>query len=291
VENIFYDWSNDQSNKEYLMNKKTFPFLFLLMVFFLTGCLSSGQGQESPVLVAANPVSPAEVSEAFYGWYLEYIGDPGSGSFRSPLADQAYQDSAYLTESFIQHVDQLLAGSPGKSGFDPFLCAQAIPQMMVADQTFQHGGVASVVMRSNFPNHVLTVDLQQSESGWMIHNITCAMSPEGTTRAFYTWYLGSIGDRSSGEMKNPLADKAYRDCGFLSETYIAQLDRLTAEGLPADPVLMAQDIPQDFSVDPGTEDGTAFVHLQFGGTSVRHLKVNLINEQGSWKINSIEMVD
>ncbi|HEX6386576.1 MAG TPA: hypothetical protein VF177_18040, partial [Anaerolineae bacterium] len=38
-----------------------------------------------------------------------------------------------------------------------------------------------------------------------------------------------------------------------------------------DPFLLAQDIPQSFSVDPGPAENTAVVHLQFGPDSVRHL--------------------
>jgi len=67
--------------------------------------------------------------------------------------------------------------------------------------------------------------------------------------------------------------------------------QLVVEGLPADPILMAQDIPQDFSVDPGTEAGTAIMHLQFGPDSVRHLKVSMIEELGFLKITGISLAE
>jgi hypothetical protein len=205
------------------------------------------------------------------------------------LADKVYQDSQYLTPSFIGHVDEVLAGFDGRGGYDPFLCAQDVPQEVRTDSTFFHGEQASVILRTSFPNHFLTVDLYRSGETWQIGNITCGHSPEGTAKAFYTWYLAYIGDRFSDEMRNPLVDGAYRESGFLSADYIQELDELITGGIPADPILMAQDIPQDFSVDPGAEVGTAFVHLQFGQDSVRHLKVSMIEELGSWKITGITL--
>jgi hypothetical protein len=146
-------------------------------------------------------------------------------------------------------------------------------------------------MRSSFPNHFITLDLQQSSGEWKIGNITCGFSADGTAKAFYTWYLGYIGDRNSDEMRNPLVDKAYRDSGFLSEAFIQELDAMLAGGIPADPILMAQDIPQDFTVDPGQREDTAIVHLQFGTETVRHLKVTMTQELGAWKINHIELAE
>jgi hypothetical protein len=232
--------------------------------------------------------NPEAVVQAFYIWYLNYFGDRAAGTFQSPLADQAYQDSHFLTPSFIEHIDEILAGFDEYGGYDPFLCAQDIPQGVITDGIFYHNGLASVVVQSDFPNHFLTVDLQKSGDGWQINNITCANNPAGTVQAFYTWYLAYIGDRDFDGMRNPLSEGAYRNCGSLSEGFIQELDDLTAEGLPADPILLAQSIPQDFSVDPGTEAGTAIVHLQFGTETVQHVKVSLIQEMGGWKIMAIE---
>lgn len=159
---------------------------------------------------------------------------------------------------------------------------------MKADGSFFHGGRAGVVVRSDFLNHVFIADLQKSGDDRQISNITCGNDPAGTAKAFYTWYLVYVGDRATGEMHNPLVDKAYRDAGFLSAGFIQELDDLAADGIPADPILMAQDIPQDFSVDSGSEDGTAIVHLQFGSETVQHLKVSMTEEMGAWKINGIE---
>jgi hypothetical protein len=230
---------------------------------------------------------PELVAEEFYIWYLEAFGDHASNTFGSPLSNKAYHDSPYLTPSFIEHVDEIVAGFENRSSYDPFLCAQNIPQNVTADGVLLRGEQASVLMRTDFPGHFVTLDMQSTGIGWQIANITCAFSPEGTAKGFYTWYLAYIGDPATEEFRNPLVDKSYRDCGFLTGKFVEELDALTVNGIPADPILMAQNIPQDFTVDPGYEDGTAIVHLQFGTETVRHLKVSMVQELGIWKIDGI----
>ena len=113
-------------------------------------------------------------------------------------------------------------------------------------------------------------------------------TPEDVAADFYAWYLAYIGDPGSDSFRNPLVDRAYRESGFLSDRFVQELDDLLDEGISADPILLAQDIPNDFTVDPGSEVGTAIVHLQFGTETVRHLKVTMIQDLGTWKIDGIE---
>jgi len=117
------------------------------------------------------------------------------------------------------------------------------------------------------------------------------LSPEDVAKEFYGWYLAYIGNRSSGEFHNPLVDGAYKDNQYLSSGFISELDKMVADGIAADPILLAQDIPQEFSVDRGRETGTVIVHLQFGSSSNHDLKLTMINELGSWKINKIEQMN
>lgn len=102
-------------------------------------------------------------------------------------------------------------------------------------------------------------------------------SPAEVTAAFYTWYLDYIGQTGSEDMRNPLVDQAYQGHPLLSEALVQEVDALLAsfDRGGYDPFLLAQDIPQDFSVDPGVAPGTAVVHLQFGPDSVRHLLVTM----------------
>ncbi len=198
------------------------------------------------------PETPDAVVRAFYDWYLAYIGDPATDNFRNPMVDKAYHDTPYLTESFVGHIDDLLASFEG-GGYDPFLCAQAIPTEMAPDVTFARNGMASVAVRSSFPNHMVVVDLRPEGESWVISNITCAMDPAGVATAFYTWYLGYMGDRAAADFRNPLVDKAYHDHPMLAESWVQTVDETLAgfEKGGFDPFLLAQDIPQDFSVDPG----------------------------------------
>jgi len=39
------------------------------------------------------PETPDAVVQAFYDWYLAYIGDPATDNFRNPLVDKAYHDA------------------------------------------------------------------------------------------------------------------------------------------------------------------------------------------------------
>ncbi len=239
--------------------------------------------QENDQETAEEVLGPEQTAEAFYAWYLGSFGEPSSGSFRSP----EYHDSEYLTQSFIEHVDEIFASFEGMGAYDPFLCAQNLPLAVMADDAFYHGEQASVVMRTNYANYYFTVDLLQDGDAWQISNVACASAPDGVAKAFYTWYLGYIGDPAAENFRNPLVDKAYQDCGFLTDAYIQELDELTAAGVAADPILLAQDLPQDFSVDPGYEDGTAIVHLQFGSETVTHLKLSMVEDMGQWKIDDI----
>jgi len=70
--------------------------------------------------------SPSAVTAAFYGWYLDYLGDRELEEFKNPLVDQAYRSSQLLSERLISAVDQALDGMEN-GGFDPFLLAQDIP--------------------------------------------------------------------------------------------------------------------------------------------------------------------
>ena len=290
---------------------KLFQFL-LLVVLVIVGCAPAAYTQTTTVssapagaTVASTPTQPPTVTpiaekkqeletpesivRAFYDWYLAYFGDRSQGIVNNPLVDAAYRDTPYLTTSFVQHIDELLAEMRRQEagGYDPILCAQDIPQFVEPEVTFNRNGMASVVLRSSFPNQMVTVDLVPHDKSWLISNITCAHDPAGTAKAFYTWYLGTIGDRSTGDFRNPLVEQAYHGHPLLADSFVQYVDETVAGFTHGgyDPFLLAQDIPQDFSVDPGVIEGTAVVHLQFGLDSVKHLLVTL-DEKG-WRIADI----
>jgi len=138
----------------------------MVLAVALSGC--------APVRALSKPRTPApqEVVESFYDWYLSYPGNV--------IADGAYGSSEYLTESFVEKVDETIA-SFDKGGYDPFLCAQDIPgDVVVDDEAVVSGGEATVVVHQVWnPGteyesvHDLTVVLQTVNGQWRIADILC----------------------------------------------------------------------------------------------------------------------
>lgn len=220
---------------------------------------------------AAEPAAaetPEEAARAFYEWYLAYISDPSEGNFRNPMVDRIYRESTHLTAGFVQAMDELLAGWESEYGgfpHDPFLCAQNIPDEAGVESVFYGGEMAHVLVATSFTDHYIALDVQEDGGVWQIDGITCADSSVGTTKVFYTWYLGYIGDQDGADRRNPLVDGAYRRSPFLTEAYIARVDETLASSDQGgfDPILLAQDIPQGFTVEPGRTADEALVTFMF----------------------------
>ena len=111
------------------------------------------------------------------------------------------------------------------------------------------------------------------------------MSPQEVVTRFYRWYIGYPG--------NPLVDKAYRESPYLAESFIQEVDEALAGGVRADPILLAQDIPERFAVEEGeiSKDKAAVeVLLYWGGNptpSEREVHLQVID--GAWKITDVSM--
>lgn len=245
-------------------------------------------------LYAASTDTPEGTVQMFYAWYTDAI----RRRFADDTVDADFHHSDLLTDSFKQHLDEMRAVAEAANpelglGYDPLLCAQDVPYHVTPDQALIDGDTARLTTRSSFPNHVLVIDLQKTDAGWLIGNVDCVRSPESTAKAFYTWYLGTIGDRGTGDFRNPLADRAYRGHPLLSDNFVQQVDALldAKEGFGHDPILLAQNVPVNFSVDPGVAEGTAVVHFQFGPDSGHHVLVTMVEENGRWRIDSVSMAE
>jgi len=113
------------------------------------------------------------------------------------------------------------------------------------------------------------------------------MSPQEVVTKFYRWYVGYPG--------NPLVDKEYRESPYLAESFIQSVDEALEGGFPADPILLAQDIPERFAVEEAeTSEDSAKVMVSFywGGNptpSRRQVDLKLID--GEWKITDVSMID
>jgi hypothetical protein len=117
-----------------------------------------------------------------------------------------------------------------------------------------------------------------------------ASSPEKVVHEFYGWYLENLGyDPETDEFRNPLQDGSYEEQGALSQEYIKRIEEMKAEGLAADPLLCAQDVPQSFSIQavdlsPMGEEARVTVGTSFEG---HEFQVYLQKLSGEWKIAGV----
>lgn len=119
---------------------------------------------------------PGVVVESFYKWYLAY---PGNVS-----AERAYRSSEYVTEDFVQHMDQTLGADGGFIPADPIICAQDFPQSFTLIDTRVTGQNATVVLREAWNAgtrfemaHHLTIALLLVDGAWKIDRIACPQAP------------------------------------------------------------------------------------------------------------------
>jgi hypothetical protein len=107
---------------------------------------------------------------------------------------------------------------------------------------------------------------------------------------YYGWYLENLGyDVKTDEFRNPLQDGSYQKQGALSSEFIERIEEMKGEGLPADPLLCAQDVPQSFSVkevdlSPMGEEARVSVETSFEG---HEFQVYLQKLNGEWKIAGV----
>lgn len=121
---------------------------------------------------AASALGPRETVQAYYDWYLDYIGDRATGEFRNPLVTRAYRDSPYLAPEFSAKVDALIDSFQGTGGYDPFLMAQDVPSEINAGEALINGDAAIVPVTTSFAGHSLEVTLYRGSNGvWLITDI------------------------------------------------------------------------------------------------------------------------
>lgn len=169
-------------------------------------------------------------------------------------------------------------------------------------------------MKSGFSNQLSTEELGENENGGITMKnklysligllITASLvlagcgsstpekgaSPEAVVSKYYGWYLKNLGyDKEADEFRNPLRDGSYKEQGALSQEFVERIEEMKADGLPADPILCAQDVPQSFSiqevdVSPMGEEARVSVETSFEG---HHFQVYLQKLSGEWKIAGV----
>lgn len=117
-----------------------------------------------------------------------------------------------------------------------------------------------------------------------------ADTPEKVVNNFYSWYLDTLGyDIEKDEFRNPLQDGTYKEQAELSKEFVERIEEMKADGLPADPILCAQDVPQSFSIkevdlSPMGEEARVSVETSFED---HEFQVYLQKLGGEWKIAGV----
>ena len=112
-----------------------------------------------------------------------------------------------------------------------------------------------------------------------------APGPTEVVERFYRWVLGYPG--------NPVADREYRESPYLTESFKQRVDEMVSEPQTggADPFLLAQDVPERFSLGETTIDGghaTVEVDLYWAGNDVPTPRIAVLERVlGEWLIDRV----
>jgi hypothetical protein len=124
--------------------------------------------------------------QGFYDWYLNssaYVEH--TGERLNPLVDGGYRSSPYLTEGLMQKVGAIVAAFD-KGGFDPFLCAQDVPESFSHEEPVVSGDIARVVVHTSFEGHAFTVALLREGGAWKMSDVLCEVD-EAEETSFEGW--------------------------------------------------------------------------------------------------------
>lgn len=240
---------------------------------------------------ADKAATPADTAQNFYGWYLDAIQETLAGNRDNPLANGDVVRSGYLTPQLMQRIVELVLkfDEEGFVGLDPLWCAGGTPpDNFYQDGQFSNNGTPMILIRTNLPEHAFILYLQQTGDVWQISDIACTGTPEGTVNAFYLWYLSRLAQTDGAA----LSDGEYRASGFLSEALMAQVDEwVNAGSIGDDPFLLSASLPLGFSAAPVENSGSAVLLRQTFADASQSLRINLAQQGGYWKIESIRLSD
>jgi hypothetical protein len=106
-----------------------------------------------------------------------------------------------------------------------------------------------------------------------------AVPAEQVVQEFYDWYSTYPG--------NPIVSGAYQEHPAVGESLVKTIEEARKDGLMADPIICAQDIPDSFTVWEAVVDGsTARVHV-LSSWAGHELDVELQPSGGEWVINRV----
>ncbi|MCZ7544382.1 MAG: YbjP/YqhG family protein [Anaerolineae bacterium] len=253
-----------------------------LIVFAVCAALTLVPVSAQEPTGAADPV---EAVEGFYRWYLD------AAQRINPVVEGAYRESAFLSADMIEAVDSLIAeaGPDHGLGYDPFLCAQDVPERFEIGQVDALTDRDAAVLVHGYFSHnphpnAFVVSVHEQDGAWLIANVICqeTLTPRGVTQAFYNWYLEQTPGSEALDARYP----------FLTDGLNARIQeaRSARELGDGDPVLCAQDFPNHIgvtAVSVGQESATMFVRAYYSGNpQPRTLTVKLVRDQ-QWMIDDI----
>ncbi|MGW8318693.1 MAG: DUF3828 domain-containing protein [Candidatus Promineifilaceae bacterium] len=268
---------------------------------------------ETAPLTKPAELGPAETVEAFYRWYVDYSGDDMMRTEKNPLVDGAYRDNEYLSQRFVQQVDEYVTAY-NPYGYDPIVMSIYVPDQFTVGEATIEGETATVTMMRTWSGFLdswlpMKVFLQQENGRWLINDVTAIVSdttldgdgkPEEVVEAFYTWLLAYTGSPAAGEFRNPIVDRAYANSPYLTADLIAAIDTHLAQMRAreiggSDPFLCAQNIPLSIVIDnaylqPATDDGReqAQVIMYSGFAGTHYLVLTLQPVEDTWRIDQID---
>lgn len=253
-----------------------------------------------PALAQTNEDPHHEITgtvSGFYNWYLDYTTHDETGSSNNPLVDRAYREASYLSAELVEKMDTLLSEEPIM--YDPFLCAQDVPESFEIDVVGIAPEQATVLLRTYFQfnphSHNITLTLRPEDADWNIDAIICAdtITPEGVTRDFYNWYLVTASGGLDEPVVNPLVERLYHDHSFLTDDLKARVDAMGEGdmGFMFDPFVCAQDVPGYVRVYASTlapEAANVVVEMDYPGNPRGNtVLVSLKPVEQQWMIDTI----
>ena len=154
---------------------KSTRWLYILVGLTLLGILAACTSP-TPAPVSGSPKTsgtPQETVAAFYDWLAGYEG--------SPLGSRAYRDSDYLSAEFVQDIDALVDSFAKQGGgFDPFICAQDIPESMTVVAAEGTPELTRVTVQGWNP---IYVDVKLIDWEWKIIAIHCTHPDEAAAQS------------------------------------------------------------------------------------------------------------
>jgi hypothetical protein len=192
------------------MNVKRLTPWVLIVTLGLAIVLSGCSPAPEPVGASPADTTPDKVVKSFYNWYLGYPGNP--------MVSEAYRSSEYLSEEFVQKVDEIIASNlAARGGKDRVKALQSLRAIGTA--TASGGRVARVtyeikrpgLFRLEFSSQgTKSVFAYDGEIGWQVAPLQGQFEPQLTTPETDQGFGGDERD-----IEGPLVD--WREKGHLVE--------------------------------------------------------------------------